>query len=556
MAAKQDHKKRDFNILDGLSTARLPNQYSEAVRIITGESLPLEEAKAFLLYLVESTFDPGDERDIVLVSWGLVRGFETIEKIQDRHQQFMAQSSYSGKPSGLYHKELYTLYPRIELRYQRVLEKKAFISEAIKAKLPNRKGTVQLPELCNKKEVEPTTTSPQPLDEQEEVKPIIPSIEKIPADKDANLKKRAERQGTSKCDAIKPWQLVILAILGIFFAIILNYYINGPGKERLAMSRLEECLSSVEESEASLISDPTDGLLIQLQKDIEDLKIESAQFDELSSRAEAGDMEAAYQLGLKSYTKGDYEATYDWLKVAAESGHSQAQVALGALYMDGVGVEKNLEEAFGWTMKAAEQGNPSGENNIGYMYQTGAYVDLDYDKAFAWYQKAAEQGLDVAFDNLGVSYFNGWGTEVDYVKALECFVDAYNAGFDISADHIAFMYQKGYGVKADIETAIKWYTIGADNDDPFALAELGKIYEKGDGVPKDLKTAFEYYYRSADLGYTWAMRTVAYWYYTGQYVDKDYDETLKWLTRASEAGDEKAAENLRQFEETLALLGK
>ena len=52
------------------------------------------------------------------------------------------------------------------------------------------------------------------------------------------------------------------------------------------------------------------------------------------------------------------------------------------------------------------------------------------------------------------------------------------------------------------------------------------------------------------------MRTVAYWYYTGKYVEQDYDETLKWLTRASEAGDEKATENLRQFEETLALLGK
>lgn len=555
MATKRDHKKRDFNILDGLSTARLPNQYSEAVRIITGESLSLEEAKAFLLYLVESTFDPGDERDIVLASWGLVRGFETIEKIQDRHQQFMAQSSYSGKPGGLHHKELYTLYPRIELRYQRVPDKKAFLSEAIKAKLPNRKGTVQLPELCNKKEVEPTTTSHQPLDEQKEEKPAIPSVEKTTPDKDTKRKKKTGRRGTPKGNAIKPWQLALLVLLSLCLTALV-LFLNPPSEEQLALSRLGKVLGDVETETVLKNADASEALLLQLQNDIEKLKIENAQIEELLTRSEAGDMEAAYQLGLIYYTKEDYESTYNWLKTAAESDHSQAQVALGALYMYGLGVEKDVEQAFNWAMKAAEQGNPSGENNIGYMYQTGAYVDLDYDKAFAWYQKAAEQRLDVAFDNLGVSYFNGWGTEVDYVKALECFVDAYNAGFDISADHIAFMYQKGYGVKADIETAIQWYTIGADNDDSFALAELGKIYEKGDGVPKDLKTAFEYYYRSADLGYTWAMRTVAYWYYTGQYVDKDYDETLKWLTRASEAGDEKAAENLRQFEETLALLGK
>lgn len=567
-------QEKDIAKLLGKTRKKSEDIY-DIVATITDADIHRNDEIAFLIQLAMSRFGESNESDIVLCSWGYLDGYSDEPSVGKRRVKYVLETGYRGDGSKLAPfdesdiglrtdrllKHENRLYEKLASYYlSSVKDADSFVAAARSSWLTDNGTRVLYPKpnyLTDTASVGTLACANENLinSNNENENTIIPDVEKISADKDPKRKKRTGRRGAPKGNAIKPWQLALLALLSMCLTALV-LFLNPPSEEQLALTRLGKALGDVGTEAVLENADASKKLLLQLQNDIEKLKIENAQIEELLARSEAGDMEAAYQLGLIYYTKEDYESTYNWLKTAAESDHSQAQVALGALYMYGLGVEKDVEQAFNWAMKAAEQGNPSGENNIGYMYQTGAYVDLDYDKAFAWYQKAAEQRLDVAFDNLGVSYFNGWGTEVDYVKALECFVDAYNAGFDISADHIAFMYQKGYGVKVDIETAIKWYSIGADNDDSLALAELGKIYEKGEGVQKDLATAFDYYYRSAELGYTWAMRTVAYWYYTGQYVDKDYDEALKWLTRASEAGDEKATENLRQFEETLALLGK
>ena len=73
---------------------------------------------------------------------------------------------------------------------------------------------------------------------------------------------------------------------------------------------------------------------------------------------------ADYNKGVDAYERGDYAtALREWTPLA-EQGDPVAQHALGWMYANGKGVEKNLTEAMKWYRKAAEQGNENALNNL------------------------------------------------------------------------------------------------------------------------------------------------------------------------------------------------
>ena len=70
-----------------------------------------------------------------------------------------------------------------------------------------------------------------------------------------------------------------------------------------------------------------------------------------------------------------------------------------------------------WYWKAADQGYASAQLNLGLMYRQGLGLQQDYKVALFLFRKAAEQGQARAQFNLGEMYFNGEGMQVDMVKA-------------------------------------------------------------------------------------------------------------------------------------------
>ena len=50
----------------------------------------------------------------------------------------------------------------------------------------------------------------------------------------------------------------------------------------------------------------------------------------------------------------DYSVAFKWYRLSAEQDYSDAQLRLGVLYAEGLGVEQNLELAADWYRKSAE----------------------------------------------------------------------------------------------------------------------------------------------------------------------------------------------------------
>ena len=77
---------------------------------------------------------------------------------------------------------------------------------------------------------------------------------------------------------------------------------------------------------------------------------------------------------------------------------------IGRLYLNGLGVSQDYNEAMRWFRKAADAGNVCAKDWIGWMYQHGHGVSQDDTEAMQWYRKAAEAGdsdAAIALERLG-----------------------------------------------------------------------------------------------------------------------------------------------------------
>ena len=59
------------------------------------------------------------------------------------------------------------------------------------------------------------------------------------------------------------------------------------------------------------------------------------------------------------------------LRLAAEQGDAQAQYRLGAVYLDGVGAERDHAEALRWSRLAADQGHLGARSHLAYLSEVG-----------------------------------------------------------------------------------------------------------------------------------------------------------------------------------------
>jgi TPR repeat protein len=118
--------------------------------------------------------------------------------------------------------------------------------------------------------------------------------------------------------------------------------------------------------------------------------------NELKTRAQQGDVNAQFDLGLKYQlgvgVKQDSVEAVRWYRKAAEQGDAHAQSNLGVMYRNGYGVPKDYAEAARWYRKAADQGDIGGQTELGAMYLNGKGVPKNRSLALYWYNKAAKQG--------------------------------------------------------------------------------------------------------------------------------------------------------------------
>jgi TPR repeat protein len=105
---------------------------------------------------------------------------------------------------------------------------------------------------------------------------------------------------------------------------------------------------------------------------------------------------------------------------AAESGMRDAVLAMGWFYLNGIGVEQDIEEAKRWYKKSARQGDPRAMFSLGQM----AYDERDYKGALVWFRRAADKDHARSLFWIGKLSWRGHGIAPDKKQAMTLFQKA------------------------------------------------------------------------------------------------------------------------------------
>ena len=94
----------------------------------------------------------------------------------------------------------------------------------------------------------------------------------------------------------------------------------------------------------------------------------------------------------RAFHRGDYNTAVSLWQHAATLGRADAQCKLGRIYLNGLGVRQDFQEARKWFEMAASQGSQCAFSPLGYIYYTGKGVSPDYVEAMKWYDLASVAG--------------------------------------------------------------------------------------------------------------------------------------------------------------------
>ncbi len=154
------------------------------------------------------------------------------------------------------------------------------------------------------------------------------------------------------------------------------------------------------------------------------------------------------------------------LEVLAYDDDAKACYYLGLLYDYGSDeIEKQPMIAFSWYEKAADAGYAEGCTALGYMYLNGVGTDKDVDKAREYFQKGIDAGDQEGLVGMGRSYIENPTEENATEQAYQYITQAYNALLPDGTYYMAYLYEKGIGVDVDLNSALTLYQQVADMTD-------------------------------------------------------------------------------------------
>jgi TPR repeat protein len=341
-------------------------------------------------------------------------------------------------------------------------------------------------------------------------------------------------------------------------------------------------------------------------------------------RAMPEDIREEFVLGSKAFISGDHEIGWRMIPPIAEAGWAVAQDFLGDMLLTGLGRPKNPEEALNWYRKAARQGHYAAIGSLGAFYLKGQvvakdlemahrlllhsaiknqpqaayelsmlYLDRNYSlksdlAAYVWLSIAAEKKeeaketlpvvrnrlskADLALAEKAIGWlkdlFAGNAPQKDsasapsqadlqkrfqaavdlfdkkeYQKSLALLEELATANHLSSQASLALIYYGGQEIAKDHARALHWARKAAAQSNPQGLTVLANLYKEGIVVKKDVAEAVNYLSKAADLGNHEAARQLAMHYEGGNGVPRDYVKAFE-LNKIAAKSKPSAAANL------------
>ncbi|MDR2301084.1 MAG: sel1 repeat family protein [Deltaproteobacteria bacterium] len=96
--------------------------------------------------------------------------------------------------------------------------------------------------------------------------------------------------------------------------------------------------------------------------------------------------QSLFETGKRFYLSidpADLEMARGCFERSARMGYAPAQRLLGVMYLEGAGIEKNLEQARKWLTMASDRGDTMASFRLAQLYAAALGVEKDWSKAYA-----------------------------------------------------------------------------------------------------------------------------------------------------------------------------
>ncbi|WP_249311210.1 tetratricopeptide repeat protein [Congzhengia minquanensis] len=561
---------------------RQQKNYAVALLELVNRRISPDDAAAVFIHLTISALGRKDKSDIVLASWGLIRGYESKDLIvKERRLKYIEDSGYKSSTDNLAKEEIkyYRTVAQFAIRLaENEKDWQAFVKEAVDkysgdnlpvlhflevesdraANITKRPENIEAEKSAQKAEY----TKGQNQNMQEDESPQepeglsllnadsatpVPKLKPKKRKKESKLERVQRRCAKSKLRGPYTKGEKIGIALGLIVVLVFLIIFSIESQKTI------DSITAGFLSQNDAVLDVEDDLLVQFRHDIISQVREDTDMTKLEEQANAGDLEARYLLGCAYSSKyRDDEAEKQFL-LAAEGGYAPAQAALSYLYICGYVVPKDKTDGYDYATKAAEQGNDTGQYLLGHCYQHGIGTNIDYKAAAQWYQLAAEQDNVLGKRGLGTLYLAGEGVPQDYKVAALLFESAYTDGDIFSAYLIGRMYEKGMWFDKNIKTALEWYLRAAEGGVAHAWTVRGYYFHTGEGVDQDYDEAFRCYTNAAKQGDSDGQAFLGLMYLNGTGVEQNSEVGLDWMSKSAEQGNKEAIQFLEEMLQKLPI---
>lgn len=218
------------------------------------------------------------------------------------------------------------------------------------------------------------------------------------------------------------------------------------------------------------------------------------------------------QAGAPPLDQAAARAAADWLQNAAGLDYAPAQMLLGRLYLQGLGVQADPQVAARWMIKAANQNYPHAACELGRLYANPEGGQHNPDEAARWFRRGVQEDCRSA--------------EVGLAQML------------LGAEPTTQEQQ---------EEGFRLLQTAAQRGSVEAQYFLGVAYEQRNRMEE----AVDCYRQAAVQGVLPAQAKLGALLSDGFSVKPDYVEAWVWLKRAAVRGDRVAATEVRWVEKKL-----
>lgn len=293
----------------------------------------------------------------------------------------------------------------------------------------------------------------------------------------------------------------------------------------------------------------------------------------LQRRAEAGEAEAQYRLGIAYQfalgTRRDDRLARQWFAKAAAQDHAHALTSLGYMQstgsggaVDAEGAERSLRragelgEATAWAnlaelilaQRPAEQaqavalleravaaGAMNARYRLGRILIEGELVPADAARGKAMLEEAANSGVSYAQAYLAYLILEE-RKDTDAARGLALAQRAANAGLAEGANELGRYHLLGFGTRADPKQAATWFTRAGELGEPNGWYNLARMQEDGSLGQADLPEARKLAVRAADAGHLLAAGMAGRMLYRGEGGPRDRAGAYPYLKALADEG--------------------